>query len=255
MASGCGDAALLDALNSLDGITIRYKGEEIKVYFVLGQILGDNLGLNSLLGYNTSFNSNYYCRFCTRCREDTRLDYQEYSTELRNMQNYHESINLNDPKCTGVQVDSIFNTIPSYHVTNNKVVDMMHDIYEGVCHYDLAKVLNCFIYEKKLFTLETLNARKQLFDYGEIEIRNRSPPIRKPKDHNLNHYITAIRSCGPVRSTWCFSSQVYSFGENPTFIHLTQSFTPYLLTGLPSEYLSCWEASLSCYNLPRKTLL
>lgn len=52
----------------------------------------------------------------------------------------------------------------------------MHDLLEGVCHYDLSFILEELISVKKYFTLETLNDRVQNFDYG-FDIGNKSSII------------------------------------------------------------------------------
>jgi len=54
----------------------------------------------------------------------------------------------------------------------------MHDLYEGICHYDIRHILTHFIDTAKLFSLETLNSRKMNFNYGPIELGNISPPIK-----------------------------------------------------------------------------
>lgn len=47
-----------------NGVTININGEKKKIYFAVLKILGDNLGLNSLLEFQKSFNSNFFCRIC-----------------------------------------------------------------------------------------------------------------------------------------------------------------------------------------------
>lgn len=84
--------------------------------------------------------------------------------------------NSNNSSTTGIKENCIFNTINSFHVTANFAVDMMHDIFEGVSHYDLCHIINKFI-EMRYFDLNTLNNRKMLFNYGDIEIGNISPAI------------------------------------------------------------------------------
>lgn len=42
----------------------------------------------------------------------------------------------------------------------------------------MCETLNYYIDEKKMFDLDTLNLRKQQFNYGIIEIGNSSPPIK-----------------------------------------------------------------------------
>ncbi|XP_067216431.1 uncharacterized protein [Linepithema humile] len=52
----------------------------------------------------------------------------------------------------------------------------MHDLLEGVCHYDLCMILENLISVKRYFTLQTLNDRIQNFDYG-FDIGNKSSII------------------------------------------------------------------------------
>jgi hypothetical protein len=52
---------------------------------LLGFVLGDNLGLNEILGFVQSFNANYSCRFCkiqkdqlkVCCKEDNSMRYKQ----------------------------------------------------------------------------------------------------------------------------------------------------------------------------------
>lgn len=55
------------------------------------------------------------------------------------------------------------------NVIDNLTVDAMHDVLEGICHYDMCHSISYFIKEKKYFTLETLNQRKKTFEYEETE--------------------------------------------------------------------------------------
>lgn len=77
----------------------------------------------------------------------------ENTNLLRNINNYKVQIEQNDYNCTGIVDDSIFNSIPSFQVTQNIAVDGMHDAFEGVIKYGLVKILNYFINDKKTFTL------------------------------------------------------------------------------------------------------
>lgn len=62
----------------------------------------------------------------------------------------------------------------------NLVVDIMHDLLEGVCHYDLCAILEELMYVKRYFTLENLNDRIQSFNY-DFDIGN------KPSIITLDH--------------------------------------------------------------------
>lgn len=46
------------------GISINTGDENLQVHFIVALITGDNLGLNSILNFNKSFSSNFFCRFC-----------------------------------------------------------------------------------------------------------------------------------------------------------------------------------------------
>lgn len=47
----------------INGIDIKIdKNSNLRVHFILGLVLGDNLGLNAFLDFNKSFSSNYFCR-------------------------------------------------------------------------------------------------------------------------------------------------------------------------------------------------
>lgn len=55
-----------------NGVTINIDSNDITVYFELGLVLGDNLGLNSILGFVSSFSANHYCRICRLYKDDTK---------------------------------------------------------------------------------------------------------------------------------------------------------------------------------------
>ncbi|CAD6227245.1 GSCOCG00011950001-RA-CDS [Cotesia congregata] len=55
----------------------------------------------------------------------------------------------------------------------------MHDILEGVLEYDLGLILNYFIKEAKLFSLDNFNDRIESLYYGPDEIRNKPRDIKK----------------------------------------------------------------------------
>ena len=61
----------------------------------------------------------------------------------------------------GVLEECIFNRIPKYHVIINFSVDPLHDLLEGICRYDLAKILKYSVVEKDIFSIKVLNERKR----------------------------------------------------------------------------------------------
>lgn len=162
-----------------EGLSISTSKGNMHVHFILAIMLGDNLGINSFLEFSKSFSASYFCRFCkVHNNESHNLSIENFEL-LRN--NYNTDIIIDNFPLTGVYKESLLNKILSFHVTSNYFVDVMHDVFEGVCHYDLCHVIKYEYYIEylKLFSLETLNRRKSNFDYGTIEVRNICPPIQK----------------------------------------------------------------------------
>lgn len=92
--------------------------------------------------------------------------FQEDDTNLRNTANYIEAVHKNNLSETGINESCVFNVIKSFSIIDNVSCDIMHDIFEGIAHYELCSICKYFINEKKYFTLSLLNARKRSFDYG-----------------------------------------------------------------------------------------
>lgn len=184
---------LIEKIKSLerDGISLEIDGTNVRVYFVLGLVIGDNLGLNTILGFTKSFNSHFYCRACKRNKFEMQKDTKEHSNYLRNVENYNEDVSLNNYKLTGIRENSIFNSIDNFHVIENTCFDIMHDLFEGVCKYTVSKVLLHFITIDKYFSIDVLNYRKQMFQYGETEIGNISQIIELTTLQNNNIKMTA----------------------------------------------------------------
>jgi len=175
--------SLINEINFLEnnGIDIVSSYGNYHVHFILGLILGDNLGLNSILEFSKSFSANFFCRFCKANKSRGKEIYEEDPSCMRTIDNYCADV-LSENFCeTGVYKESVLNKINSFHVTQNFCVDMMHDLYEGICHYDMCHIIKYYINTAKLFTLKTLNSRKSNFNYGPIECGNLSPEI------SINH--------------------------------------------------------------------
>lgn len=147
---------------SNEGIVIRdTNGYEYILYFVMIALLGDNLGLNGLLGVNESFSSDYFCRICRAVKSNTRSATFEDESLLRTPQNYCEDVSK---LAYGVNEECTFNEIPHFDCSINITCDIMHDLFEGVCRYDLTKIIQYFLTEN-FFTMEHLNERIKYFNH------------------------------------------------------------------------------------------
>lgn len=88
---------------------------------------------------------------------------------LRTVTNYAEHCNNYS---TGVKAECIFNEIPNFHIIENATVDIMHDIFEGICRYEIAKLLHIFIIKEHFFSLEILNNHLRHIDCGRNFSKN-----------------------------------------------------------------------------------
>lgn len=173
-------AALIEELKLLEveGVQIKLlNGENRHVHFIMALFLGDNLGVNSLLNFSKSFSNGLFCRFCKVDRHACNKLCKESQEMMRTTENYKHDVVLQDSKTTGIINESSFNVIPSFHVVENFCVDVMHDILEGICHYDLCHILLYISQQMGYVTLDVINERKQTFDYGQNEIGNFSKEI------------------------------------------------------------------------------
>ncbi|XP_030374105.1 uncharacterized protein LOC115634022 isoform X1 [Scaptodrosophila lebanonensis] len=163
-----------------NGIEIQIPEGSKQIYFVLGLILGDNLGLNSIFGFVQSFKAKRFCRVCKRSSLEMKSDSEEHKEYLRDKNCYENDLEANNFLETGIKTVCIFNELKNFHVTENFYFDLMHDVLEGVCVYGICQTLNALINEK-IVCLSTINSRKNLFSYGEIEIKNSSRPLELTK--------------------------------------------------------------------------
>lgn len=101
----------------------------------------------------------------------------EDESKLRNRTNYEEDVNKKTEK-NGIEEECVFHQVIGFHVTDNVIVDFMHDLLEGVCTYAMRNLVHTFIFEKEYFTLQTLNVRMQSFNFGSIGTFNKPPVIK-----------------------------------------------------------------------------
>lgn len=129
----------------INGVPIENgDGTYSNVHFVLGLVMGDNLGSNSFLDFSKSFSSKFFCRLCRASKTDTQKFIVENSALIRKPENYEQDFSDNTSG-VGIVKKSVLNNIPSFHVVTNYYADMMHDIFEGICYYNLCHIIEYFM--------------------------------------------------------------------------------------------------------------
>lgn len=182
-----------------NGISVCVDNAYTTIYFALGLVLGDNLGLNSILGFVESFSANYYCRICRSPKPELQKMLRESFQSLRNENNYEMDINTINATDTGLNERCIFHDVPNFHAVRNIVCDFMHDIPEGVARYDMAIIVQNLIINK-YFTLDQLNSRIVLYQYGMTENKNCPPKINQSHLNNGSIIMSASEMLCLVRN-------------------------------------------------------
>lgn len=172
---------LIQELNELSsrGLTIKADGKTRIIYFQLGLVIGDNLGLNRILGFVQSFSSGSPCRICRATISEIRHLTKEVPELLRNSENYKKDIDLNNFSVTGIHEESAWDLVKNYNTIESPCLDFLHDWPEGVIVYAMVNILNDLIYEFGVCPLENLNLAIKEFEEKNVGISNKIPIIKK----------------------------------------------------------------------------
>jgi hypothetical protein len=191
-------------LKLTDGSTLFKRGTVVS-------IVGDNLGINQICGFVESFSATHFCRFCmadkTKCGSACIGD----SCLVRSVEQYEEQVKgvLEGSSVTrdcGLKSSCLFNDLQYFHVITNASVDVMHDFLEGIVPYELKLILWSFIFDKKYFSIDVLNARPASFDYGCSDRKNK-PTASTESELRDQQKTTQSESFTDVLP--CFSFTVY----------------------------------------------
>lgn len=180
---------LIQDLKKLSDEGIEFQGNTYKV--AVWQVVGDNLGLNKLLGFVESFSANFCCRLCLAKKDILHKMVKEDISLLRNKVEHDMHVNkvcsgdITTSEC-GVRSPCCLNDLSYWHVTSNLVVDVMHDLFEGWCASETFLILHQFIFKAKIFTYGLLNDRIINFNYGKYESSSKPMPINREKVLNLD---------------------------------------------------------------------
>jgi hypothetical protein len=159
-------APVIEAFDYMEkeGVEIEIDGVDKfeTVYPVLVQILGDNKGLNEILGIVGSFISKHHCRTCFEDIDTMRMQTKENPLKIRNEESHRKHLEADDFSTTGVKSDCCFNRLEIFKSYNNKVIDVHHDFLHGCCNFIICPILLNFIKSKEL-DLGRLNTLRSSF--------------------------------------------------------------------------------------------
>lgn len=192
---------LLDELKLLEtcGIVVNTSQGLQRIAFCVILIIGDNLGLHTVLGLSESFNAINYCRFCIGNKSELIHQTKEENNLMRQKCDYDEHVQNG---LYGVKERCIWNSLKYFHIYQNYNCDIMHDLFEGVHRYELPRILKGLI-DNNCFSLQTLNIKIKYSAY-EYQARNIVPCIKQ--EHLNKGFIT------------CSASEMFHLIHNMRFI-------------------------------------
>lgn len=139
--------------------------EKKTVYFATTLISGDNLGMNSLLGFIESFSNTIFCRICYILPEDSKKLVAEDESLLRTVDKYEEDVKNLNPSSTGVKEPCAFHKLKNYHAITKSYLDLTHDGPEGFYSYDMASIITELV-EQGEISVEMINVAMCNMDFG-----------------------------------------------------------------------------------------
>lgn len=195
----------LEQLESENGVEYEDKnGTSFTLRASLALTTGDGLAIHQLFGLLGPA-ARYFCRQCMISRQELKDNIQNEFTP-RTPQLYEEQLRKvsENPAATtetGVRENSPLNASKYFHCCKNYTFDPMHDILEGVGQLDLELVVSHFVFNDNYnLTVDELNARINLFDYGKAEIKNKpsssfsAASLKNLKDNTISQ---------KAAQTWC----------------------------------------------------
>ena len=107
------------------------------------------------------------------------------------LHNYDASADTEDVQNNRIKCACEFNALIYFHATSNYVHDLMLDMLEGVCKYDMV-LLYAYLASNKYITLDLLNKRLQSLNYGYHDIGNKLQIITSLDGDMLPFYANEL---------------------------------------------------------------
>ncbi|KAJ8037515.1 hypothetical protein HOLleu_18345 [Holothuria leucospilota] len=186
----------LDEMRQLEsdgGYSIELNRERVQIHGTLTSLSADTLAAHDILGF-LGPSANRFCRLCLAKREEIQTKFSEEEFVLRSIKQHDEHAEaastqrLGDP-ASGVRTTCL-NELRHFHCATNYNLDVMHDMLEGVCPFEVKLLLHYFIYDAQFVSLETVNQRIKAFNYGFCDRKNKPSQLlatrmRNQADHKL----------------------------------------------------------------------
>lgn len=190
-------------LESQAGVQLTIDDQEVNVHGTLVSFSGDTLAAHEVLGF-LSPSANKLCRLCKGTRGDIQIYFTEKDFELRTVEDHDESVQIalqiqRGDSDTGIRNECPLNVLQNFHCITNFNLDIMHDLQEGVCPYEVKLLLHRFISIDKFFTAGEFNQRLHSFQYAYSDRKNKPSTVLPDRIRNLTDHKLGQKAA----QMWC----------------------------------------------------
>ncbi|XP_071813669.1 uncharacterized protein [Apostichopus japonicus] len=188
-----------------DGVQLMIDGRMINIHGSLVSYSADSLAAHALLGF-MSPSANKLCRLCYASRDDIQNYFLEDDFELRTIDSHDLDAEeasrqgFRDPR-TGVRSYCPLNTLRNFHSATNFNLDIMHDMLEGVCPYEIKLLLHQFIYVDHFITVEDFNQRLKAFHFPFNDRKNKPSAVMPDRLRNIADHKLGQKAV----QMWCLT--------------------------------------------------
>ena len=88
----------------------------------------------------------------------------------------------------GISFESVLNSSKYFHVTEGLVMDIMHDVLEGVLQYEVKELLK-YLTSSRTCSLKQINRRFSMFPYGYSDVSNKPSGISSDNLSSCDHKL------------------------------------------------------------------
>ncbi len=197
----------IKVLESDAGMLLELKGKPgFRIQGSIASICGDSKGMHEMFGF-MSCSATKFCRLCLTSRCDIIKISNYLKTERRTRANYDAGVvdalelEAGDSR-TGIVRGCLINESKYLHVSENIILDSMHDFFEGDVPFIITISIREMLLKHPEFGLSAalLNSRIKFFKYSRCDLSNKpSPRFTDEALKKYGNYSTKQRAA----QNWC----------------------------------------------------
>jgi hypothetical protein len=183
------------------GVSVEIKGKgTMQIFGSISQFCGDSLATNEIFGLVENFSTtDNCCSICYGTIQERSAHFLESSFLLRNREFHQDDLDMltSDDRLLhvrGVKKNSVLNDLKYFHTSENRNIDSMHLLPEGILPLETGNILHEFVTVRKVMSLLDLN-RKIRWVFACLKVDKGNTPAElnniKPPGKGLSPKLTA----------------------------------------------------------------